>query len=89
MQMLEWFRAEAALRFTLEAGESLWIGGHFLRQKLERDETVKTSVFGLVNHTHAAAAEFLENAVVRNGLADHRANLTCMKRNRSTKAGDQ
>jgi hypothetical protein len=28
-------------------------------------------VFSLVNHTHAAAAELLDDAVVRNGLADH------------------
>jgi hypothetical protein len=46
---------------VLEAGQSLWIGGHFVRQKLERNETVKTSVFGLVGHTHPAAAEFLED----------------------------
>src|SRR5713226_8553860 len=28
-------------------------------------------VLGLVDHTHTAAAEFLDDAVVRNGLADH------------------
>jgi hypothetical protein len=33
---------------------------------------VKASVFGFVNDTHAATAEFFEDAVVRNGMADHR-----------------
>ena len=28
-------------------------------------------VFGLVDHTHPAAAQLLDNAVVRDGLADH------------------
>ena len=28
-------------------------------------------VLGLVDNTHAATAEFLNDAVVRNGLADH------------------
>jgi hypothetical protein len=40
---------------------------------------VKAIVFGLVNHAHAATAEFLEDTVVRNGLADHGPNLTWMK----------
>ena len=30
---------------------------------------MKARVFGLVDHAHAATAKFLENAVVRNGLA--------------------
>ena len=29
------------------------------------------SVLGLIDHTHAAAAELLDDAVVRDGLADH------------------
>jgi hypothetical protein len=33
---------------------------------------VKASVFGFVHDSHAATAEFFEDAVVRNGLADHR-----------------
>jgi hypothetical protein len=60
------------LRLALEAGQSLRIAGHFVRQELERDETVRASVFGFVHDTHAATAEFFEDAVVRNGLANHR-----------------
>ena len=61
----------SSLRFALETGESLGIAGHFVRQKLERDKTVQASIFGFVNHTHATAAELLDDAVVRDGLADH------------------
>jgi hypothetical protein len=32
---------------------------------------MEADVFGLVNHTHAASAEFLDDAVVRNSLTDH------------------
>ena len=31
----------------------------------------RRGVFGLVDHAHAAAAEFFDDAVVRDGLADH------------------
>jgi hypothetical protein len=32
---------------------------------------MKPGVFSFVDHTHPAAAEFLDDAVVRDGLADH------------------
>lgn len=28
-------------------------------------------ILGLIDHAHAASAEFLQDAVVRDGLADH------------------
>lgn len=56
----------------LEAGESLRVASDIVGKKFERDETVKTSVFGLVHNSHSAATELLEDEVVRNGLADHR-----------------
>ena len=42
-----------------------------LRQKLERDETVEASILGLVNHSHPASTELLDDAVMRDGLTDH------------------
>src|ERR1700733_4950819 len=51
--------------------EGLRVAGHLLRQKLEGDKTAQVGVFGLVNDAHAAAPEFLENAVVRDALVDH------------------
>jgi len=39
---------------------------------------VQGYVLGLVDHTHPAAAELLDDPVVRNGLADHAAvSLPC------------
>ena len=59
------------LRLALEAGERQGISGHRLREKLESDEAMQARVFRLVNHAHAPAAQFLDDAVVRDGLADH------------------
>jgi hypothetical protein len=44
---------------------------HFIRQEFEGDEAAKIGVFGLLNHAHASATELVEDAVVRDGLADH------------------
>src|SRR5580704_12028381 len=51
--------------------QGLRIARKFLRQKFEGHETAKFRILSLVNHTHAAATELLDNAVVRDGLADH------------------
>ena len=40
-------------------------------QELQRNETSKLGVLSLVDDTHPAAAEFLDDAVVRDGLANH------------------
>ena len=58
-------------RFAAETFQRLRIAGDILRQKLERDEAAELGVFGLVDHTHPAAAQLLGNAVMRDGLADH------------------
>ncbi len=60
------------LRFTLESRQSLWIAGDILRQKFQRDESLEARVFGLVNDTHASAAELFDDAVVGEGLTDCR-----------------
>ena len=57
--------------FAAEAFESLGIVGGIVREKLEGDETAEESVFGFVDHTHPAAAEQFQNAIVGDGLADH------------------
>lgn len=64
------------LRFALESGQGLRIAGHFVGEKLEGDETMEASVFGLIHYTHATTAEPFEDTVVRNGPADHGPNLT-------------
>jgi hypothetical protein len=46
--------------------------GNIFGQELECHKTTKLGVLGLVDHTHPTAAEFLDDAVVRDSLADHR-----------------
>src|SRR5947207_2882916 len=57
--------------FAAEALQSLRVFRDIIGQELERDKTTEGDIFGLVNDTHPATAEFLDDAVVRDGLADH------------------
>ena len=56
--------------FAPEALQRLGIVGYFIGKKFKRDEAVQARVFGLVDDAHAAATEFFEDAVVRDGLSD-------------------
>ena len=58
------------LRFTLESRQGLRIPGDILRQKFQRHEALQPRVFGLVNDTHASAAELFDDAVVGERLAN-------------------
>ena len=58
------------LGFALEAAQGLRIFGDIVGQELEGDEAAEFEVFGLVDDTHAATAEFFDDAVMRDGLAD-------------------
>ena len=69
VRMIERRRGEG---FPLEAFASSRIVLHFRRQELQRDMAVQLEVFGLIHHTHPAAAELFQNPIVRDGLANHR-----------------
>jgi hypothetical protein len=69
--MLGWFSAEAASASPPESAECLRIPSHIIRQELDSNKTMETSVLGLVHHTHTAAAELGNDAVVRNRCVDH------------------
>jgi hypothetical protein len=58
-------------RLAAEAFEELAVVGEFRGQELERHRAAKLGVLGLVDHTHAPATQLLQNAVVRDGRADH------------------
>jgi len=58
--------------FTPKTFQGLRIAGQYVRQKLEGDETAQFEVLRFVDHTHAATAEFFEDAVVRDGLPNQR-----------------
>ena len=65
-------QGRGGLRLTLEAlagGRVVEVG---LGKELQRDVAVKASVLGLVDDAHAPAAQLLDDAVVGDGLADHR-----------------
>src|SRR5664280_1242241 len=61
----------SSLRFSLKTRQSVRIMRRLLRQKLQRDEAMQREVFGLVDNPHSAAAQLLDNAVMRDTLADH------------------
>jgi hypothetical protein len=58
-----------SLCFTLEAAQGLSVFCYLVGQELERDEATELHILGLVHHTHPAATQFLDDAVVRDGLA--------------------
>ncbi len=57
--------------FPLEGLAGSRIILQFCRQELQRDMAVQLEVFGFVHHTHPAAAELFNDAIVRDGFADH------------------
>ena len=78
MQILGWFRAVRCFSLAQETLQSLAVLSYVFGQELESDEAVQARVFGLVYDTHPAATELLDDAVVRDGLAEHTAPfVTC------------
>ena len=59
------------LRLALETAECLRIAGDLVGEKFQGDEAVQARILGLVNDPHPAAAQFLQDAVVRDRLAGH------------------
>ena len=62
--------ADAACASRLKANQSMRILRHVIGQKLERYKTMQTNIFGLVNHAHTAATDLVDDAVMRDGLAN-------------------
>src|SRR5580658_1142782 len=56
----------SSLRFALETRERLRIAGYVAREELQRYEAPQPSVFCLVHHAHASAAQFFQDAIMRN-----------------------
>jgi hypothetical protein len=49
--------------------------GYVVGQELESHKATELDILSFVNHTHPAAAQLLDDAVVRDGLADHRSRI--------------
>ena len=57
--------------FAAEALQSLRVLGDVVGKEFQSNEPAEVGVFGFVDDAHAAAAEFLNDAVMGDGLADH------------------
>src|SRR5882762_4021392 len=64
-------QSRGSLSLASKTLQSLDVLGEFFRQELQGNKALELGVFGLVDNSHPAAAELLDNAIVRNGLADH------------------
>ena len=64
-------QGRGGLRLTLEALTGGRVAEVGLGEELQRDVAVEAGVLTLVDDAHASAAELLDHAVVRDGLADH------------------
>ncbi len=65
------------LRFIAKALVGVGIFRQLGREKLQRDVTVQPDVERLVDDAHTAATEFVDDAIVRDGLSDHRSRASC------------
>ena len=59
------------LGLALETREPIGVGGHRLRQHLDRHIAIEPLVVRAVDHAHPALADLLDDAVVAEGGADH------------------
>ena len=57
--------------FAAKTLQSLGVLGHAVGKKFQGDSAIESGVQGLVDHTHSASTEFLQNAKVRNGTVNH------------------
>jgi hypothetical protein len=64
-------QGRGGLGFTPEAAEGFGIFRYWIGKELESHKAAEFEIFSLVDNPHPAAAGLLNNAVVRDGLADH------------------
>src|SRR4029077_9490256 len=64
-------KGRGRLCLALEPGQCQGVLGDLIGQKLQGDKPAESDVLGLIDDTHPAAADLLNNAIVRNGLAEH------------------
>lgn len=59
----------------MQTGQGLRALCHIVGKEFERNEAAEFSILGLVHNSHPASTEFLGDAVMRDGLADHSTSL--------------
>ena len=68
-------QGRSRLGFALKAAEGLRVFGYVVRQELECHKAAEFQILSFVDHTHSAAAELFDDAVVRDGTADERGRV--------------
>src|SRR5256885_13046652 len=66
-------------RFALEALDGQMVFRNMFREKLQADVPTQAQIFGAIHNSHAAAAELLQDAVMRNSPPNHRRKPTWMR----------
>src|SRR5580704_633056 len=64
-------QCRGSLGFALKAAECLLVFGYIVGQELEGDKTTELHILSLIDHTHTAAAQLLDDAIVGYGLPNH------------------
>ncbi len=64
-------QCRSGLGFALKTGQSLGVLRYFVGQEFQGYEAMELDVLGLVHNTHSTTAQLLDDAIVRDGLADH------------------
>src|ERR1700676_4773180 len=64
-------QSRGRLGFALKSAERQRVSGYIAGQELQSHEATEFDILSFIDHTHAAAAELLDDAVVRDGLANH------------------
>jgi hypothetical protein len=65
----------SSLCLTVEAAQSLGVWREPVRKELQGNKAVQLGVLRFIDDAHAAATELLDDAIVRNRLANHRQGL--------------
>src|SRR5215475_4572806 len=68
-------QSRSSAGFTAESLKGLGVSRQLIRKKLEGNIAAKFCIFNFVNHTHAATAKLVDNAVVRDRLSDERVGI--------------
>jgi hypothetical protein len=64
-------QGRSSLGFALKAAQDLRVFGYFVGQEFQGNKPAELHILSLVDNAHAAATQLLDDAVVRDSLADH------------------
>jgi hypothetical protein len=74
-------------RLAAEALQRLRVSREIVGREFQSDEAAQLGVLGLIDQTHAAATKLLDDAVMRDDLADHSCDCLTILRSPSVSSG--